>query len=165
MISPTWSVKYLDILVKIWYNREIMPAGVATGEKIIPSRQDAFHALILAGYSRDESCKILRMGGDVANVLKRKQPPHPDRVVAIKKGLAAKHVDVSDRALDATTDDKLQAMDALQLAKISGIHDDKALLLEGRATVIINYNDLSNDMKVIEAEIVEQEKKIKQLES
>jgi len=140
-----------------------MPKGVATGTQITPARKDALRGLMAAGYSRDECCKILRMGSHTYSVLKRQNAPLVERVVRIKKGLAAKKWDIADRASDATTDVKLQALNAYQLAMVSAINIDKALLLEGKATVIVDYKELSKNIIDVDATILDLENQIKEL--
>ena len=140
-----------------------MPKGVVTGKQIDAARVDALHGLLAAGYSQRACVKMLRLSSHTVNALARKVPPCAEKVAAIKNGLAAKKWDVADRSSDAITDDKLLKMNAYQLSMISAINTDKALLLEGKATIIVNYQEIKGDIIDIDAKILAAEQEIAEL--
>lgn len=140
-----------------------MAKNRASGNQISPARKNALAALIVAGYSQGECAKILRMGAGTIQVLRKKLAPLPRDVDRIKKGLAAKKWSIADRACDAIDDAKLLASNAYTLSMISAVNQDKALHLEGKASVIIDYQELSETSRVIDVEVVELERKINDL--
>jgi len=141
-----------------------MPSGKSTGEKIDPARQNALYALMLAGYTREECCRILHIGAATITALRKKRPPSPALVEQIKKNLVSKVWETADRANNAISDDKLEEMNAYQLATIQAIQIDKALLLEGRATHIVDIKGITKAIDIVDAEIVELEKELRLIE-
>lgn len=142
-----------------------MGKGKRTGERVTIARQDALHGLIAAGYSHAECVKILRMGDGTVCALRKKPPVDSERVEAIKRGIAGKIWRTADDANDSLTPEKLEEMSAYQLAMIQAVMIDKALLLEGKATCIINFQDVSKSIIDVDAEITELEGQIKRLEA
>lgn len=135
------------------------------GKEISVERKNALAALRYAGYSQEQCAKILRMGYAQVNALVRKMPPIPEDVEKIKKGLAGKVWNNADRALDAMTDEKLMDSSAAQLSIIAATQIDKGLLLEGKATQIVDYRAINEEMECLDAEYVELQRKIAELEA
>jgi hypothetical protein len=121
--------------------------------KLIPlAQQLAIKALLETGKSERYTAKLSGVSRATVRAVRDCRKLDPDAVTRIKNGLAAKFYDVTDRALENVTDDKLRASSSVQLMTTAAIGVDKARLIEGKATSRTEYVNASD--KEIDEEIV-----------
>lgn len=133
-----------------------------TGNQINPDRKQVVIGLLHAGYTVERIAKALKMSPNSIVALKSKKDEivAADKLDSIKKGLAAKFWQKADNSLNNITDEKLLKLNADRLAVTAAILTEKALLMEGKATNIVDYRALSEDIIDVDAQIVELEKKV-----
>lgn len=133
-----------------------------TGNQVPPDRKQIVVGLLQAGLPIEKIAKALKMSNSTVIALKNKKDEivAPDTLVSIKKGLAAKFWQKADNSLNNITDDKLATLKADRLAVTAAILTEKALLMEGKATNIVDYRALSDDIIDVDAQIVALEAKV-----
>ncbi len=76
-----------------------------------------------------------------------------DEIDKIKKGLSGRLWRKANDILNIITPEKLKFIDPAKLAVILGITLEKALLLDGKATKIVSYQELTGEILDIDAKI------------
>jgi hypothetical protein len=110
------------------------------GKNTPPSKIAAVLALSSLGMSQNAIAKVEKMSPQTVAVLVKQGDQHnPALVERIKKSLAAHWYVTAERGLQHITDDKLENSSAAQLAVISSIATEKALLADGKATARMEF--------------------------
>ena len=125
------------------------------------TQQLAIKAYLESGMSIKQTARLAKVSPTTVIVVKRLTSLNPDSVDRIKKLLAAKFYSVTDRSLDAITDEKLKKSSASQLIMVAAVGTDKARLIEGKATSRTEYVDAAD--KAIEEEIGTLEQELAEL--
>lgn len=108
------------------------------------AQQLAIRALLETGKSERSTAKLSGVSRETVRAVKEARNLDPQAVDRIKRGLAGKFYDVTDRSLDHITNEKLKSSSSVQLATTAAIALDKARLIEGKATARTEYVDASD---------------------
>jgi len=120
--------------------------GAITLQRIPHDKQVAIRTLTVLGQPYRRIAKALDVSMDVITVVNRQFPSNSDEVEQYKKRLLNEAYGLSSRAWMRVTDDKLDAMNALQLTTIGAIGIDKARDMEGSNRPIFNVIQVAADI-------------------
>ena len=112
--------------------------------KLPLAQQLAIKALLESGTSERKAATLSGVSRETVRAVQKCKSLDPERVDKIKRSLAGKFYDVTDRSLDHITDEKLEKSSSVQLATTAAIALDKARLIEGKATARTEYLDASD---------------------
>lgn len=118
-----------------------------TLERIPHDKQVAIRALQLSGYSDNKIKKLVGVSWEAANACRRLIPSNSEEVESVKKQLIGESYGLSVRSWIRVTDEKLDAMNALQLTTIGAIGVDKARDIEGLNRPQFNIVNVVADCK------------------
>ena len=127
-----------------------------TLERIPHQTQVAIRGLQLAGFTDTKIAKMVGVSRDVALHVKRLIPANTAEVDTMKKQLIAESYGLSARSFIRVTDEKLDAMNALQLTTIGAIGIDKGRDIEGLNRPQINIVNMVNDCEKTRAKVESQ---------
>lgn len=118
-----------------------------TLERIPHDKQVAIRSLQLVGYPTARIARLVGVSPDVAYQVARLFPSNSEEVERCKKQLITESYGNAARAMVRVTDEKLDAMNALQLTTIGAINIDKARDMEGANRPVFNLVNVVADCK------------------
>ena len=116
-----------------------------TLERIPHDKQVAVATFADLGYSQSKIARSLDISRNVVHAVLAQFPSNSAEVEQCKKIIIAKSYGLTARAWNRVTDEKLDAMNALQLTTIGAIGVDKARDMEGSNRPVFNIVNVVND--------------------
>ena len=123
-----------------------------TLERIPHDKQVAIRTMTVMGIPYRKIQSSLCVSHDVITAINRQIPSNSQEVEQYKKGLINESYGLSQRAFNRVSDEKLDAMNALQLTTISAIAIDKARDMEGSNRPVFNIVEMSVSINRVIAE-------------
>lgn len=117
-----------------------------TLERIPHDKQVAVRTMTMFGIPYRKIQKAVDIGHDAITWINRQFPSNSQEVEDCKKRLISESYGLTARAWNRVTDDKLDAMNALQLTTIGAIGVDKARDMEGSNRPVVNIVTMVGDL-------------------
>ena len=141
-----------------------MPNRV-TLERVPHAKQIACRTMLLCGYTWNKISKTLGMARDTISMISKVIPADDKEVETCKRSLVNEAYGLSRRAWLRVTDEKLEAMNALQLTTIGAIGIDKARDMEGSNRPVFNIVNVVGELESKLSQLDLKQKAIAQLEA
>ena len=117
-----------------------------TLERIPHDKQVAVASFFDLGYSQSKIARSLDISRNVVHNILAQFPSNSSELEQCKKTIISKSYGLVARAWNRVTDDKLDAMNALQLTTIGAIGVDKARDMEGSNRPVVNIVTMVGDL-------------------
>lgn len=117
-----------------------------TLERIPHDKQVAVATFFDLGYSQSKIARSLDVSRNVVHKILAEFPSNSPELEQCKKSIISKSYGLVARAWNRITDDKLDAMNALQLTTIGAIGVDKARDMEGSNRPVVNIVTMVGDI-------------------
>ena len=117
-----------------------------TLERIPHDKQVAVATFFDLGYSKSKIARSLDVSRNVVQKVIAQFPSNSIELEQCKKSIISKSYGLVARAWNRVTDDKLDAMNALQLTTIGAIGVDKARDMEGSNRPVVNIVTMVGDL-------------------
>ena len=117
-----------------------------TLERIPHDKQVQVRTLTMFGTPYRKIAKLVGVGKDVIVSINKQFPVNSSEIEDFKKRLIGESYGLVARAWNRVTDDKLDAMNALQLTTIGAIGVDKARDMEGSNRPVVNIVTMVGDL-------------------
>ena len=117
-----------------------------TLERIPHDKQVQVRTLTMFGTPYRKIAKLVGVGKDVIVSINKQFPVNSSEIEDFKKRLIGESYGLVARAWNRVTDDKLDAMNALQLTTIGAIGVDKARDMEGSNRPVVNIVTMGGDL-------------------
>lgn len=138
--------------------------GQITLERIPHDKQVAVRTLSILGNPYRKISKMLGIGLGTITAINAMVPSNTDEVEQYKKRLISESYGLSTRAWIRVSDEKLDAMNALQLTTIGAIGIDKARDMEGSNRPVFNIINVAADLSKRLGELKQKQAALMQLE-
>jgi hypothetical protein len=136
-----------------------------TLERIPHDKQVAVATFADLGYSQAKISRSLDISRNVVHSILAQFPSDSAEVEHCKKTMISKSYGIAHRAFNRVTDEKLDAMNALQLTTIGAIGIDKARDMEGSNRPVFNIINVAADLSKRLSDIKQKQAALMELRS